>query len=127
MPLSNEQIDDMRADLGVATGVFTNDELERLYTRAGDNYDLAVYYGYRQLMADANKLYDYTAGQTTVKHSQVREHLAKMVIYWRDVAAETVAGAAAVVGKTELRYLIDFSYPTSPIENEWESRVDNAS
>lgn len=127
MALTAEQLADMQADLGIESdgAVFTNTELNRLYTRAEEDYALAVYYGYRQLLADANKLYDYTAGQTRVEHSQVREHLEKAADFWR--AESGAMPSASAVGKTALRYTIDFSYPTTPIENEWESRVDEAS
>lgn len=100
--LTATQRADMQADLGIGTdeAVFTNDELDRLYTRAG-SYDLAVYYGYRQLLADANKLFDYSAGMTRMSKSQVREHLRDMLEFWKS-EAKGAANQVRIVGALEV-------------------------
>lgn len=94
MALTEAQRADMQADLGISDdqAVFTNDELDRLYERAGGNYDRAVYYGLRQLLANAAKFHDYTAGQTRQQRSQAFGHLKVLVDLW----AAKVAGAQQV-------------------------------
>ncbi len=87
MSLSAEQITDFRGDLGIGTGeVFSDLELNRLFTRADENYSLAVLYGYRQIMASAAKLHDYRMAMTEEKRSQVWDHLKEMVAIWTDEA-----------------------------------------
>lgn len=88
MSLSTDQLTDLQGDLGITAdeAVFTDDELNRLYARADSDYNTAVYLGYRQLLADANKFFDYTVGQASVKRSQVREHLFAMLKFWQEEA-----------------------------------------
>src|SRR5512136_1192635 len=101
--LTVEQRADIQGDLGISSDqtVFTNTELDRLYTRASSNYELAVYYGYRQLLADANKLHDYTVGQTQLSRSQVRAHLRDMMDVWRE-AARASGNQVLIVGALEI-------------------------
>jgi len=75
---------DLQGDLGIgSTGdVFTAAELDRLYTRASSDYDLAVVYALDQLLVDAAKLNDYTAGASSEKKSQVFAQLTKMRGVW---------------------------------------------
>lgn len=103
MPLTSTQQTDMQADLGITAdeSVFTDDELDRLYERAGEDYNLAVYYGWRQLMADASKFFDYTAGMTTRKKSQVREHIGAMVEFWKE-ESRTAANQARILGLNQI-------------------------
>ena len=97
--LTSEQRLDMQADLGIdgREDVFTNDELDRLYTRAGDDYSLAVYYGYRQLLADAAKLHNYSLAQTTLNKSQVFDHIKTMAAFWQN-EARSVGNQLLVAG-----------------------------
>lgn len=101
--LTSDQRGDIQGDLGIGSDetVFTNGELDRLYTRAGSDYNTAVYLAYRQLLANANKFHDYTAGQTKVQKSQVRDHLKEMVEFWKQEAR--VAGdQVKVVGMNRI-------------------------
>jgi len=88
MALTATQILDMQGDLGITADetVFSDTELNRLYTRAEESYELAIYYGYRQLLADANKYHEYTAGLSREKLDQVRAHLKDSMIMWKDEA-----------------------------------------
>lgn len=76
---------DLQADLGIGSdeSVFTNDELDRLYERAGDDYNLTVYFGYRQLLAQANKFFNYTEGMTKVDRADMREHIKDSMEFWQ--------------------------------------------
>jgi hypothetical protein len=91
--LTADQLADFRADIADDGTVFTDDELHRLYTRAGADYNTAVYLAWRQLLADANKFFDYTAGQTKLSKSQVREHIRDMMAFWK---AEATTNAQQV-------------------------------
>lgn len=86
--LTSDQRTDMQGDLGIGSdeSVFTNSELDRLYTRAGESYDKAVYLATRQLLANAVKFHDYTAGMTKVQKSQIYDHLKEQVEFWKDEA-----------------------------------------
>lgn len=95
--LTAEQKLDFRADIGDDGTVFTDPELDRLYTRAGADYNTAVYLAWRQLLADANKFFDYTAGQTSVKKAQVRQHIKDMVEFWKGEAT-TSANQVRILG-----------------------------
>lgn len=80
MALTSDQLSDMQADLAITDDetVFTNEELERLYTRAEGDYDRALYFAWRQLRNNAAKLTDYTAGMTSEQRRQVFENLQKI-------------------------------------------------
>ena len=99
MALSGDQLTDMQGDLGIAEteSVFTDAELNRLFERASSDYGLAVYYAYRQLLADANKFHDYTLANTSVKRSQMRAHVRDMVDFWQN-EAKTTANQVRIVG-----------------------------
>lgn len=102
MALTVTQLTDMRRDLGIGDdgAVFTDPELNRLYERAGgtaDDYPLAVAMALRQLMVDAAKLNDYTAGSSSEKKSQVFAQLKLMYKFW---AAEAGGGLVPIVSGT---------------------------
>jgi hypothetical protein len=81
--LTSSQLSDLRADLGdVPTTTFTDDELNRLYTRAESDYIQTIVLALRQMLANANKFHDYTAGEDKVTKSQVRAHLKDTLLYY---------------------------------------------
>lgn len=82
--LTDEQRTDLQADLGISgdESVFTNTELDRLYTRAASDYTATIVLALRQLLANASRLADYTAGQTSEKVSQIRDGLKDMLAYY---------------------------------------------
>jgi len=88
MALTTTQITDMQGDLGIdsSEAVFTDDDLNRLFERASSDYSLAVYYGFRQLLASANKFHSYTAGYSREELQQVRAHLKDSLIFWKNEA-----------------------------------------
>lgn len=92
MALTATQRVDIQGDLGISAdeSVFTNAELDRLYARAENDYNLAVFFGYRQLLAQANKFHDYTEGMTTVKRQQVRASIAASMEFWRGEGRQQV-------------------------------------
>lgn len=103
MSLSTAQLYDMYDDLGIGNveGVFTDTELQRLYTRAGSDYNLAVYYAFRQLLAQANKFHNYTAGMTRVERKQVRDHIKDSMELWKS-EARTTANQVRIVGLRQI-------------------------
>lgn len=96
---------DLQADLAIGSSeaVFTNDELDRLYTRADGDYEKTIVLAMRQLMQNASKFNDYTAGQTSEKKSQIRDNLQKNLKYYED----TVIG-----GATQFKIVAMRSVPT---------------
>lgn len=82
--LSSDQLADIQADLGISDdgAVFTTAELNRLFTRADGEYDLAVVYAIDQLLMDASKFNDYKAGSSSESKSQVFQQLTKMREMW---------------------------------------------
>lgn len=94
MALSAQQILDIRADLGIgasgaADEIFTDAELNVLFDRAGSNYNSAVYYGWRQILANATRYIDYKVAQTSVSRSQAFDHILRMVAFWGDESRTT--------------------------------------
>lgn len=85
MALTAEQLADFQADLGIddSEAVFADADLERLYTRASEVYETAVWYAWRQLLAASTKYVDYQVAQTKVSRSQVHAHIKAMVEYWQ--------------------------------------------
>ena len=75
--LTSKQLKDMRGDVGISETpeVFGDEELNRLYERAANNYEAAVVLALEQLIADAAKFHDYTANATKEEASQIFEHL----------------------------------------------------
>lgn len=81
MPLTVQQLLDLRSDLGDLSKPFGDPELSRFYDRVSGAADeasrleavkaLAI----EGLLNSATKLHDYTAGATGEKLSQVRAHL----------------------------------------------------
>lgn len=86
MSLSSDELTDLRADLAANSSVFSDAELQRLYTRAG-SYNGAALLALRQLLANATKFSDFTAGQTSERRSQVFEQLYKMLGEWKEIVA----------------------------------------
>jgi len=93
----------MQADLGIGSdeSVFTNDELDRLYTRADADYEEAVYLAVRQLLMQASKFHSYTAGQTKVEKQQVFDNLKDMLALWQS-ESRTTANQVRFVGINEI-------------------------
>lgn len=85
MALTADQLSDFQSDLGISDdeAVFTDAELERLFTRAGEVYATAVYYAWRQLAAQSVKYVDYQVAQTRVSRSQVVAHIKEMLAQWK--------------------------------------------
>lgn len=100
MSLTAAQRADMQGDLGVSADetVFTDAELERLFERAEGDYNTAVYFGYRQLLAQANKFHNYTVGMTRVERNQMRENLRDSMQVWADLAEESTQPTMRLAG-----------------------------
>lgn len=99
MALTAEQTTDMLADLasGAINDVFTQIELDRLYTRGGEDYNLAVYYGWRQIAGDAARWVDYQVAQTKVSRSQAFAQIKTMLELWAS-DSRTTANQVKILG-----------------------------
>jgi hypothetical protein len=105
MALTTEQLSDFQADLGIGAdeAVFTDAELERLFERAGEVYETAVLYAWRQLLAASTKYIDYRVAQTEEKRSQVYQHIKDMVGHWQSESDKaTNTQGVRMVGMTEI-------------------------
>ena len=112
--------DDFRADIGDVNDAFEDPEIDQLETRAIAKYgsDLA-YEGARvlainQLLANAAKLSDYTANDSSDKKSQVFKQLAELRKIYKaelDDAEETAAGAKVRMGRTTTKLSRRKEYP----------------
>ena len=102
MALTTDELLDLRGDIGDtgATPVFTDAELQRLYTRSGDTYAGTVVYALRQLLVNAAKFTDYTVGQTSEKKSQIFTQLRAMLTGWENIAG--VGGGQLQIGTLDL-------------------------
>lgn len=97
--LTAAQTLDMLGDLaaGAVGDVFTQDELQRFYDRAADDYNLAVYYGWRQILGDSAKWVNYTVAQTKVERGAAFDHIKAMVALWGN-ESRTTANQVQIVG-----------------------------
>lgn len=88
--LTADQLSDLQADLGVIDDgtVWTNIELNRLWARAGENYNATILLALRQLYIASLKENDYTAGQTSEKRSQLRQGLLEAIGYYEGVITQ---------------------------------------
>lgn len=105
MALTAEQLSDLQADLGIddSQAVFTDAALERLYTRAGEEYTTAVYMAWRQLLAAATAYIDYKVAQTSVSRSQVYSHIEAMVAHWQTESENaTNSQGVRIVGMNQI-------------------------
>jgi len=121
MALTADQLADLQADLGIGSdeAVFTDEELERLYTRAADDYPTAVYYAWRQLLAASTKYIDYRVAQTEEKRSQAYSHIKDMVAYWRGESEDsTNTRGVAIAGINP----IPTAWKDAPYESEGQGR-----
>ena len=66
--------------------VFSDDELDALYTDAFMNLDLAVALGWDVLAAFGAKFNDYVAGQTQEKKSQIQKNIVAQSQWWHQWA-----------------------------------------
>lgn len=113
--MSGDQLADMQRDLGFSDdeAVFKDAELDRLYTRAESNYELAVALGVRQLLMDAAKFNDYTAGASTERKSQVFEHLKEIHTMWASAAGVGTADGGVLAALSAGTIIQDFQEPDS--------------
>lgn len=111
--LTTDQLSDFRADLDIDVDeVFTDVELNRLYTRVEGDYSKAVALAWGQIAASASKLNDYKAAQSSETLSQIFEHVKYMK---REAEANAgMGGAVIAVGNFGLN--IDASETN---EDEW--------
>lgn len=82
--LTATQLADARADLGDEDTpyAFSDDELQRLWTRADENYTRMIVLALRQLLMNAAKFYDYVSGFTRQEQEKVFGHLENMYERW---------------------------------------------
>jgi len=99
MALSADQLLDMQTDLAIGTNedVFSDTELNRLYTRASSDYNLAVYYAVRQLYTQASKFHDYRVANSEFELSQVVKNVEKLLDFWQG-ESRTSANQLRIVG-----------------------------
>ncbi len=105
MALTADQLSDLQADLGIddSETVFTDAELERLFQRAGEVYETAVYKAWCQLLAASAKYIDYRVAQTEEKRSQAYAHIKEMVAHWKaESDSVTNTQGVRIVGLTEI-------------------------
>lgn len=76
---------DIRADLAIAAEdqtVFTDINFNRLFVRAGEDYNTTVKLALWQLLMDTAKFNDYTAGQTRERKDQIFTHMKSLYNLW---------------------------------------------
>lgn len=84
--LSAAQLLDFRADIGDDGTVFTEDELNRHFTRASSDYNSAVVLALQQLLINASKRHDYSLAQSSESKSQVYKQIKDALTYWKSEA-----------------------------------------
>jgi hypothetical protein len=78
--ITEQQISDLRSDLGLSSAIFTDEEITRIWERLDGartealQYDAAKALMAEQMLNNANKLHDYTVAGDSNKVSQVWDH-----------------------------------------------------
>jgi hypothetical protein len=81
--LTATQLTDIRADVGDSNSAFSDAELQRIWVRVANasddetRWDALKAMIFEQLLNDASKMHDYTAGAVSHKLSQVYDQLEK--------------------------------------------------
>lgn len=103
MPLTAAQLTDFQKDLAIDASeeVFTNNELNRLYERAAEDYNTAVYMAWRQVAAGATRWVDYKVAQTSINLSQARAHIKDMLQFWQG-ESKTPANQVMLLGLNQI-------------------------
>jgi len=124
MTLTAEQLADLRIDMGnVDATDFTDDQLQRLYVRAGSSYEATVRLGLRQLLARIAGQVDYKAGETYERRSQRYAQLLALLEYW-DAKTDGSAGDMLMIGSYAVP-TVDREAPVEPVHggrNMWPRR-----
>jgi molecular chaperone GrpE (heat shock protein) len=111
MTITQQQIEDLRADIGDPGGddpTFTDVEIGRIWDRlsgasdATQRHDAALALMARQLLTQAARLHKYTAGNTSEDLQQVFDHLEKLYKLFSPALAK-VQGTAKQMGILGLR------------------------
>lgn len=97
---TTEQLADLRADLAdtAVSPAFSDDDLARLWQRAGGRHERTCYLATRQLLMQANRFHDYMYGQgaTDQKASQVRANLKDMLAVFAAAGGASATSAAGI-------------------------------
>lgn len=103
MALTADQLADLQADLGISDdeAVFTDAELERLFARAEEDYNTAVYLAWRQVLGGAVNWIDYKVAQTSISRDQAWKHVKEMVAFWQ-AESRTAGNQVRILGLTEI-------------------------
>lgn len=81
--LTAQQRTDLQNDLGITNNqlVFTDAELDRNYTRQNSDYDKTLLLCWRQLYAQAVRLFKYTTGNTSEERQQIKSNIREQIDY----------------------------------------------
>jgi len=117
MALTDAQRKDLQGDLGIGSdgNILTDQELDRLYARADSDYNLAMAYALRQLLAMGAKFSDYTAGDNSEKKSQVFKHLKEL---YDEAMQEAGGGDAAPLAYSIIEQDLIEPYSVTEYSNE---------
>jgi len=98
MPLSLQEIEDFRNDIGDVESpyAFTDAELQRIYTRSSESEAASRVIAIRQLLADAVKLYNYKSAFADVEHGDIADQLKALHDIWAEEASKS--NQAHIVG-----------------------------
>ncbi len=96
MAITQDEVDDLRADLGDTTSAFSQEELERLLVRSADaagnsRHFVALAYGILQLLNQANRFATYVINEAEERRGEIAKNLRetyKLLLERADVAEE---------------------------------------
>jgi|GEM_PF-2140718 len=95
--LTETQLASLRRKVGDSAGtVWTEEELNAIYTEAGSDLNEAIAICYEELMANAVKFADYTQNESSEKRSQIFSNLGKMATYYRGLSSQSQVSARIV-------------------------------
>lgn len=105
--LTTEQLADLQADLGITDDetVFTDEELNRLFTRADEDYDTTKAYALRQLWTSAAKFTKYTQNASSEDKTSIFKQLGEVLAHAEAQAG--LSGGKLSMGNLDLNFLED--------------------
>jgi hypothetical protein len=105
--LTADQLADLQADIGITDdeSVFTDTELDRLFTRADEDYPTTVAYALRQLWRSAAKFANYTQNASSEEKGTIFKNLGELVAHAEKEAG--LSGGKLTMGSIDLNFLED--------------------
>jgi len=99
MALTAEELTRFRRKIGDTgtTQAFSDDELQDLYTQAGDDFNTAIRDAYIELLGNSWKFRDYTQGESQESKQQIFKNLQDVLGIWEKKVSSAGGSGAQIM------------------------------